>query len=1148
MATRQNKKRKGRNPLPRERTVTTLTDGTDGPFISSPVDDYPSASLMSSPFAVSTPITTAAQPPGISPAPFPIPPFSAPFSYSFSHIPSVMPSIGGPFQQQHPQPQFFLPATQQQSPVSNQSQQQLPPGENDLEILERLKETIKSNHHEFFRPVPQPAALASIYLGTKSLSAPSHVPPHPEQVPTDPSPPGLTLTVQDAPKLHADALSAHPSTSSTVVVQPTPDLRDVPRKAPHRLSVSESPKTNAASPVKRYDSTANAVSAAPPSKIERPEASPRMGPPASLGRPGEIVQSPVSSVPAKIPPPDSKEDLRPKDSTYARGYDDRDRPSISDSRGPPPRSRSIDRERERERERSRDRDYDRDRDRRLDYSRYRDDRRPDDRRPPPPNDRRYEARYTSARGRDERNIEPRPPPRNLGEERAIIRPPVNASVPPVTEDRATRPPPADDRRAPLSPPNAERRPSDDRRPPPPAERMDRLEDRRPLPPVDRLEDRRPMPPPVIDRPDDRRPLPPPVLDRPDDRRPSTLDRPDDRRRPPSPAGSDRSRRPLPLDERRPPPPPSRALSVERTVRHPDDRRPPVPPVGDRPPLTHDDRRPPAPPAVPDRSARPEDRRQPVLEERISRAPVPASTESVPARPPLAEERSARPTQPDERNIRPVPLEERISRVPSLQERLSYPPPARPDDKPAPRLEERLGRPATQPPSLEERLSNPPASDTRPLRPLPDDRPARLPPPADRPVGRTDDRSVLAEPARAPPAAERPPLAPEDRHYAPAGAGRFPRPPSPAVSDRGAPPRSYRASSVARDDPRSYRPASPARSEYRPAGELRDRAERPPYRPEPDRYPADRDRRPDPMDVDPPRFSDRASYRRPSPPPADAYAPPRDRTWVPAGEAPPYRDSDREPPPRRPPPGDTHGYTREWREGDRERPYGDDYDRSWDRSRDYDRDGRFPDRDPAWETREERDRRPAYPPPPPDVTPASSRPYEPQRPLSSRLSDAYPDDRGYSRDVDRDRGRFPPSDPPPFSRVRPRSPSPVRRSTANDDLRPPLKRAREDPYPSGGYYPPGDEPRRPSDFPPPRLRTPPPSGGGYYDDPRYNTSPGAPPRDRDFLDRERDVGYAYDRRADPRDPPGRLPPPRSPPPYGRSAYDRDDRRYSIPPRP
>ena len=56
--------------------------------------------------------------------------------------------------------------------------QTLPPGQNDLEILERLKETIKNNQHEFFQPIPRPAALAQLYMG------PHSVPPHPEQIPS----------------------------------------------------------------------------------------------------------------------------------------------------------------------------------------------------------------------------------------------------------------------------------------------------------------------------------------------------------------------------------------------------------------------------------------------------------------------------------------------------------------------------------------------------------------------------------------------------------------------------------------------------------------------------------------------------------------------------------------------------------------------------------------------------------------------------------------------------------------------------------------------------------------------------------------------------------------------------------------------------
>lgn len=58
----------------------------------------------------------------------------------------------------------------------------LPPGQGDLEALERLKEIIKNNQHDIFRATPQPAALANLYRGT----LPSAVPPHPEQIPNNP--------------------------------------------------------------------------------------------------------------------------------------------------------------------------------------------------------------------------------------------------------------------------------------------------------------------------------------------------------------------------------------------------------------------------------------------------------------------------------------------------------------------------------------------------------------------------------------------------------------------------------------------------------------------------------------------------------------------------------------------------------------------------------------------------------------------------------------------------------------------------------------------------------------------------------------------------------------------------------------------------
>lgn len=128
MAARQNKKRKGRNHVNnRERTVTTFTEDPNTSFL--------------------VPLSSE-DPPTVLAAPFPMP-------YQ-NYIPP-------------PQQQFFQPI--------------LPPGKNDLEILENLKTIIKEGQHEFYRAVPQPAALASLYVG--------HIPPqaHPDQLPQEYPPP-----------------------------------------------------------------------------------------------------------------------------------------------------------------------------------------------------------------------------------------------------------------------------------------------------------------------------------------------------------------------------------------------------------------------------------------------------------------------------------------------------------------------------------------------------------------------------------------------------------------------------------------------------------------------------------------------------------------------------------------------------------------------------------------------------------------------------------------------------------------------------------------------------------------------------------------------------------------------------------------------
>jgi hypothetical protein len=109
---------------------------------------------------------------------------------------------------QHPQQAQFFPDPS------------LPPGQGDLEVLERLKDAIKNNQHEIFRAIPRPAALASLYKGP----LPFRVLPHPEQIPensekatTMPS----TTTVDklissnfvgDAHEAHAvSAAQSHPS-------------------------------------------------------------------------------------------------------------------------------------------------------------------------------------------------------------------------------------------------------------------------------------------------------------------------------------------------------------------------------------------------------------------------------------------------------------------------------------------------------------------------------------------------------------------------------------------------------------------------------------------------------------------------------------------------------------------------------------------------------------------------------------------------------------------------------------------------------------------------------------------------------------------------------------------------------------------------
>ncbi|KAH9949077.1 hypothetical protein B0H21DRAFT_730460 [Amylocystis lapponica] len=1256
MATRQNKKRKGRgNAMNRERTVTTLTEGPESTFlVPTPTEDPPS-NILSSPFSVSSSAPGAG--PNMSPSAFQMGP--NPYAFSFNNY--IPPMPGPSFPPPHQPQQFFHAPQVPPAPI---------PGHNDLEVLENLKESIKNGQHEFFRAVPQPAALASLYLGPKSSL--SQVPPHPEQVPDD-QVPGLSHRTLDTAQPHSDPASINNGNSNGppgLQNEPgrrlrTQSLSEAWDRRPHAqppVSDSQTPNNSVRSPVpglrynspQRYDSSSGPAPASQLGSDLRGRPSADFKPSLPGGHSGSTdgvlrssnhdVNSDSSRVGASghtkyesqalgrtssdkslasdsaggsratsVPPTpksaahDAKDELRTgRESNWSYRNAPDDKPfrhdversgtngsfigrapgetrfsSTIDNNARGPRdSRIYDREKDRDREYGRDRDKDRDwerdrdRDRRPDYTRPRDDRRNDERtkfpdtRRPPPEQRHYETRH----GEVPRRYDPKPAGEISTSTSRFGHPEDRV---PLSEERAIhRPPPPDDRRPAAS--DTARPPVDDRRGPPPSRSYD---DRRPpVPPADRSvrppDDRRPAPPSTLgDRParpaDDRRPLSPPsdrmrVVD---DRRPHVSPPPVDRQ---ARLGDDRRHTGAPS-----------SAAADRQVRPADDRRPPIPPSGLRAPL--DERRPPPPSASLDRHVRPlvDDRRPPpppLAEDRGARPLAGPPADTTASRPSTEESKTHLQAHPEDRSVRPVvPLEDRISRPPalSLQERISAGASSnRPDERsglgPASsaRVDDRLSRPA---PSLEERLSHAQtASDDRAPRPPRSDEPLARPPQsaipsasaASRPVPGDDRNTLLAEPVRHLPSAQTDRPRPADDRGRPVS-DRFARAASPAVSERGPPaarPPPYhsapRASSVVRDDSRPYKPRSPVRSPARTERDFR-----PPYRPDSDRYASER--RPDHMDVDPPpsRFGDgRPPYRRPSAPPDDGYVPIANRPWLPSSD--PYPGE----PARRVPP-EPPAYGRDWR--DDERGYPNDWDahngRPWERpAREYsrEREGRYGDRDPVtgngWETREERERRVSL-----GATaeaPASApRTFEP-RPLSSRLTNGYPEER-YGRDLER--ARYPPVDstPLPFSRVRPRSPSPLRRPGAVDDLRPPLKRAREDFPPASGYYSPvprADSPRAgppPAEYPP-RLRTPPVGGGGYYDDPRAPGAPpppyssgqaGGPPRERDYdaRDRPSDLGGypPYDRR----EAAGRMPPPRSPPPY-RGGYGRDDRRYGGPPRP
>lgn len=976
-------------------------------------------------------------------------------------MPSMPPPVGTPFQ--------YYP--QQQQNV------QLPPGKNDLEILEKLKDMIKNNQHDVFKPIPNPAALASIYMGPRTgTTSVSQVPPHPEQIPTD--------------LVGTPVMSHSNGAAGNVATRPRSESWDKKPSAQTPVSATSSINNGMPQLAKDKNEVVRSGNELPPdskpevlgARHDRPPSSHSLRPDRSMDA-RSTLDRPLPAEKGRGDPSgdttslnNGKDDARPDGKqqwSQPYGQDDRrgrpeaDRPPSSlnrapsdrsvgnDSRGPPPRDqRFFDRDRDRDRDiRDRERDRDFDRDRRTDtYRPMRDERRPDDRprappeasngngnarRPPPPEDRHYEPRRS----------DPPPPPRRYDakpsdDAMVVDKPPSAVSRPALPDDRGARLPGPDDR--PMRPPSGDAR---DVRAAPPAR----------VPPSPKISEARPA------------------------------------------AGSLDARPVRPVDDRRGPPQERDAPRPAPDSVRPDDR-------GNRavPPLA-DSR------AVPPRSV-------PPVDEQVSKNP------SLPDRV-VGHSTSAR--EPDDRPSRPVPVPPRPTDVADARAAARRPPP-----------DDRAPRPSI---SAADRDRPPPRSGVRPL----DDTPRRPPPASDRTIP--------------PPIDER-----RGRPGPPPGGDRYR--PSPPPADRMPPPRPPRGASpprrspppLPRDDvrpklePRSPSPRRllpPPARDYRPLPRNVSR-ERPDVRPPPSRADLDRsydDRRSDIMDVDPPPGG-RAPYRR-SPPPLDR--PPAQRASWTREPPPPVVTDD---PVRRFAPEPRREYyedSRDWSYRDARDPDWESKSTGWERTssaaappppaREYDRDRAFYGREspPPARPPYERDRR-AYSPPP-----VASR-AEPMRPpLASRLPDAYPEDRGGYAPRDFDRPPYREPSPPPFSRVRPRSPSPVRRLAGPvDDLRPPpYKRSRDEPYSTGSgiYSPPRRDPLVSSSEYASRAATPPPTTSASYYDRPVGYASGGPPRDREYV-RERTltdpVRYnSYDRRA--------PPPPRSPPPYAGRPYPpdlRDDRRY------
>ncbi|KAF8840893.1 hypothetical protein BDN67DRAFT_967967 [Paxillus ammoniavirescens] len=1035
--------------------------------------------------------------------------------------------------QQQQQQQFY-----QQNPIA--------PGKDDLEILENLKTMIKSGQHDFYRAVPQPAALASLYQGP-AHGAQSQVPPHPEQISADYRGARFSQTGYDS---SSDVRNF--SDSSTTATLDNVSMNNNAEPSPLSAGSKHDTSSNNQGPNSRNapDIKSSIGQVDSDDKSRNPGDGSTSDTKTELSRSvGEYgarfffdATSPTESTAYDSAKDDDASRLTRENSWDRRDvlddrrarYDDRNgnlpaptrsntydnRPQNgtvngTDSRFPPGDRRLLEKERERDRERLGDRERERDKDWERD--------RPDPARDAGTRDRERDlrdSRRTEFFGRSYgRSHAPRPPP-----ELRHYEPSYGSDyVPPRrydVDDRrgGIRNGPQDDRSKP-SPLDDRKPPFDDRRPPPSGD------DRRLS-----IEDRPMRPPPGLDS----RALPVSSEDR-ASRPPLSSDDPVAITRGGAGAGDDRGAHAtsLPADER-----PARTLvPLEDRISQPA----PTPSLQDR--LSQ-----PGPAVV---STRVDVARQPSLEERLSHAPVPATAAGTVG---TASDRAA--LSESSRNSPLDPPRTAVSNDrPPVNDRFTRPvtPPGRAYARPSSIARDDLRVPPSKD-DLRDRDRDR-ISDFRTSRDLSRERPGGpLPPPSssyrpdlDRSFGDRDDRdrrernpvdvdASLPSSARfGDPLSRAAPLPPSSR-YSP-----------PPLLDRDRERERGRAFYL----PRSPPPLRGGEGAYDPDGDRR--------------YASDRDR--------------------------DAYEQ-RRRDWYGPG------DDDKRGPLPPPPPPAWRPYERSaLAERDRDR-YERDRDRDTrERERERDRDlGPPPPARGSWDDRDRRGGPPGFPPSPPSSR-MDNASVGPARSLSARLTDSYSlapvgsasagagaDDRAYAPPArDFDRPRYPALDDHalPFSRVRGRSPSPPPRrggpgaSGLSDDLRPPLKRSRDDgvpPYASGGPTGPGNgggaysPPRRGgpmgSDYPPtsapPRSAStrasPPPSSGAssvFYD---RGPAPGGD-RDRD-RDRDRDyVGGGRGEYSATYDRDGRRSPPLAgrmgPTGYARGMYGRDvrdERRYMPPPPP